>query len=102
MGTEVFRRRPRRPAPVLPSGEIALQAPPELPKVRNNLAQLLMVLPMLGGAGAMMFLFAGAGAGGGRGRGPMMWVVGGLMGASMLGMTLMSVGRPQMGKKSEL
>ncbi|PZS31047.1 MAG: type VII secretion protein EccC, partial [Pseudonocardiales bacterium] len=100
VSTEIFRRRARRPAPALPGGEIALLAPPELPKVKNNLAQMLMVLPMLGGAGAMMFMFAGAG--GGRGRGPMMWVVGGLMGASMLGMTLMSVGRPQMGKKSEL
>jgi len=85
----------------LPGGEIALLAPPELPKVKNNLAQMLMVLPMLGGAAAMMFMFTGAG-GGGRGRGPMMWVVGGLMGVSMVGMTLMSVGRPQMGKKSEL
>ncbi len=105
VSTEIFRRRPRRPAPGLPQGEIALQAPPELPRVKQSLAQLLMVLPMLAGTGAMMFMFTGAGAGagaGGGGRGPIMWVVGGLMGASMLGMTLMSVGRPQMGKKAEL
>lgn len=96
MTTVVFRRPPRRPPPELPSGEIALQAPPELPQVRQNLTQILYMLPMLAGAGAMAFMFAG------RGGGPTTYIVGGLFGVSMIGMMGMSVSRPSMGKKAEL
>ncbi len=96
MTTVVFRRPPRRTPPGLPGGEISLTSPPELPQVKSNLAQVLYMLPMLAGAGAMAFMFAG------NGGGMITYVVGGLFGVSMIGMMGMSVTRPQMGKKAEL
>jgi len=99
--TVVFRRPPRRAPPPVPSGEIALREPPEIPKLRKDLSQALMVLPMLAGGGAMMFMMSGVGGVGGSG-GPMRWIIGGLFGVSMIGMAVMNIGRPQMGKKAEL
>ena len=32
MGTVVIKRSPRRPAPEIPTGELAVQAPPEIPQ----------------------------------------------------------------------
>jgi len=67
-----------------------------VPQVRQNLTQILYMLPMLAGAGAMAFMFAGQ-SGGAR-----TYIVGGLFGVSMIGMMGMSVSRPSMGKKAEL
>ncbi|MEV0153096.1 type VII secretion protein EccCa [Micromonospora sp. NPDC050686] len=83
MSTVVFRRLPRQPGPALPRGELLLESPPELPEPQpRSMGQLLMVLPMLCGVGAMAFLYAG------RGGGMMTYVAGGLFGVSMLGMAL--------------
>ena len=58
-----------------------LDPPPELPtEGGRKWSQMLMVLPMLAGAGAMALLFTG-----GRG-GPLGYVAGGLFGVSALGM----------------
>ncbi|MFI0794239.1 type VII secretion protein EccCa [Micromonospora rubida] len=86
MSTVVFRRLPRQSGPALPRGEVLLESPPELPEqTPRGMGQLLMILPMVCGAGAMAFLYAG------RGGGMMTYVVGGLFGVSMLGMALGSM-----------
>ncbi|MFI7518899.1 type VII secretion protein EccCa [Micromonospora globbae] len=86
MSTVVFRRLPRQPGPALPRGEVLLESPPELPEpTPRGLGQLLMILPMVCGVGAMAFLYAG------RGGGMMTYVAGGLFGVSMLGMAIGSL-----------
>ncbi len=78
--TIVFTRPARRHGPALPQGEIALEAPPEVPEqLPRGVGQLLMLLPMLAGAGAMAMLYTGRG-------GALSYVAGGLFGVSMLGM----------------
>ncbi|MDT4995711.1 MAG: segregation ATPase FtsK/SpoIIIE, family [Actinoplanes sp.] len=88
MSTSVFRRPARRAAPQLPRGELVLESPPELAEqLPRGIGQMLMILPMLCGVGAMAFLYAG------RGGGAMTMVAGGLFGVSMLGMAVGSMGR---------
>src|SRR5258708_23880059 len=56
------RRPPRRPGPELPRGEMLLESPPVLAEpVSGNFTQLLVYLPMVAGAGAMVFMFTAAG-----------------------------------------
>ncbi|MDG6108549.1 type VII secretion protein EccC [Dactylosporangium aurantiacum] len=99
MSTVVFRRPPRRPGPQLPRGELLLESPPELPeRLPKGFGQLLMILPMICGVGAMAFLYTG----GGRGAGPMMWIVGGLFGISMIGMAVGSMNAGGGDSKAEL
>ncbi|GAB7043716.1 MULTISPECIES: type VII secretion protein EccCa [Catenuloplanes] len=87
MSTVLFRRPPRRQGPQLPRGEVLLESPPELPEeLPKGLGQLMMILPMLCGVGAMAFLYAG------RQGGTLMWVAGGLFGVSMLGMAVGQLG----------
>src|SRR5262245_13709054 len=65
----------------MPRGELLLETPPPLPTaLPRGMGQLLMILPMLCGVGAMAFMYAG------RGGGMVTYVVGGLFGLSMLGM----------------
>ncbi|MCO7222087.1 type VII secretion protein EccCa [Klenkia sp. PcliD-1-E] len=85
MSTVVLRRQPRREAPELPSGEVVLDPPPEIPTGGRRWGQVLMMLPMLAGAGAMALLFTQ-----GRG-GPLGYVAGGLLGVSALGMVAMGL-----------
>ncbi|HEY9473859.1 MAG TPA: type VII secretion protein EccCa [Mycobacteriales bacterium] len=97
MSTIVFRRPPRRPAPELPRGEILLESPPELPEmVAGNFTQALTYLPMLAGAGSMVFLVAGPGAR------PITYVASGMFGLSMLGMMVGQVGRGSGERKQRL
>lgn len=99
MSTVVFRRPPRRPGPQLPRGELLLESPPELPeRLPKGFGQLLMILPMICGVGAMAFLYTG----GGRSAGPMMWIVGGLFGVSMIGMAVGSMNSGGGDSKAEL
>ncbi|GLZ81831.1 type VII secretion protein EccC [Actinorhabdospora filicis] len=89
MGLVVIKRRPRRPAPDLPEGDLALEAPPELPEPGGKQwGQMIMMVPMLAGSGAMMLMFAGPGATGGGGGYTLRLVTGGLFGVSMLGMMI--------------
>ena len=63
MSTVIFRRPPRQAGPALPRGELLLESPPELPDaLPRGLGQLLMILPMVCGVGAMAFLYAGRSA----------------------------------------
>ena len=80
MATVLLRRSARRPAPEIPTGELRLDAPPEIPQVVGaRWQQLMVVLPMLGGGVAMAMLM-------GRGGGPYSYVVGALFGVSSLAM----------------
>ncbi|WP_026212489.1 type VII secretion protein EccC [Longispora albida] len=98
MSTVVVKRPARRPGPELPSGDIVLNAPPELPQITGRgWTQLLMMLPMLAGSGAMAFMFVG------RSGSTLQWIMGGLFGLSSVGMLATSLavqgGQP---KKAEL
>jgi len=81
VATVVVQRRLRRPAPEIPSGELAMPAPPELKQqVGSRWGQLMMVLPMLAGTVATAMMFAG------RQGGAYSYVVGAVFGVSSLGM----------------
>lgn len=81
MSTVVVRRPQRRAAPDLPSGEIVLEAPPEIPRAQGRqYQQMMMMLPMMAGTGAMGFMMSA------NMSGPLRWVMGGVMGMSALGM----------------
>ncbi|WP_115945012.1 type VII secretion protein EccCa [Amycolatopsis thermalba] len=89
MGTVVVRRPVRRPAPEQPSGELILDAPPEIPRpAGRQWTQVLMVIPMIAMMAAMMLLFTGSF---GRGSGVLRLVVFGLFGVGMLGMIAVSL-----------
>ena len=82
MTSTIVKRPPRRPAPPLPSGEVLLEPPPELPSPNNkNWTRLLMILPMAAGAAAMGLMMGVSGRGG-----PLVYVIGGMYGISILGM----------------
>ncbi|MFC4131441.1 type VII secretion protein EccCa [Hamadaea flava] len=74
-------RRPRRNAPPFPAGEIVLEPPSEIPEPEGGMgARMMMILPMMAGAVAMMLLFAG------NSGGILRIITGGLLGVAMLGM----------------
>jgi len=81
----------------MPRGELLVESPPELPEqLPRGIGQLLMILPMVCGVGAMAFLYAG------RGGGAVTWIAGGLFGVSMLGMAVGTMGGGGGNKKAEL
>ncbi|MGZ0149060.1 type VII secretion protein EccCa [Kribbella sp. WER1] len=99
MATMMVRRPMRRPAPELPSGELLLEAPPEVPEPGGRQwTQMLMVLPMVAMMGAMLLLYSSSIVNGLR------YVIFGLFGLAMVGMILMSVlsrsgaGKAEMGQ----
>jgi S-DNA-T family DNA segregation ATPase FtsK/SpoIIIE len=97
VSTVVFRRPPRQAGPQSPRGELLLESPPELPEqLPRGVGQLLMILPMICGVGAMAFLYAG------RGGGTMTYVAGGLFGVSMLGMAVSTMNSGGGNKKAEV
>lgn len=64
----MVKRLPRRPEPGWPAGELVLTSPPELPgegRGWQRYMRLVMILPMLAGAGGMSMLYARFGGGGG-------------------------------------
>jgi DNA segregation ATPase FtsK/SpoIIIE, S-DNA-T family len=70
----------------MPSGELILAAPPEIPPPpARQWAQLLMVLPMVAMMAAMLLMFSGSMSGSIR------FVIYGLMGVGMLGMVIMGL-----------
>ncbi|MGC7097358.1 type VII secretion protein EccCa [Amycolatopsis lurida] len=84
MATVVVRRPVRRPAPEQPSGELILDAPPEIPQPGGRQwTQVLMVIPMIAMMAAMMLMFSGSF---GADAGVLRLVVMGLFGVGMLGM----------------
>ncbi|SDY12760.1 DNA segregation ATPase FtsK/SpoIIIE, S-DNA-T family [Micromonospora pattaloongensis] len=86
MSTVVIKRPPRRPAPEIPTGELGVEPPPEIPQATGaRWQQLMMMLPMLGGSVAMAMMF-------GRGGGTYSYVVGAMFGISSLAMLATSWG----------
>jgi len=97
VGTILYHRPQRVPVPTLPRGELALESPPELSEpTPRSVRQLLMLLPMVGGGAAMAIMYSN------RAVGPLTYVLGGLMGLSMLSMAFMSFGGAQGSKKVEV
>src|SRR2546430_697304 len=85
--TVVVRRPSRRPAPEMPSGELVLEAPPEIPAASGRQwTQALMMLPMLAMMGAMVLLFNGSALGA---AGGLRCLTFGLFGVAMLGMVVL-------------
>ncbi|WP_425559265.1 type VII secretion protein EccCa [Catenulispora yoronensis] len=81
----------------LPGAEIQLQAPPVLAKGSGaNLNQLMFMLPMMLGMGAMSFFYMGDKGG------AMTYVFAALYGSTMIGMILMSVTRGGAQKKAQI
>ena len=88
MTVEILRRGRRTALPVVPSGEISLQAPPTLPRGSGQgPMQLLFFLPMMLGMGVMSFVYIG------RSGGMMTYVFGALYAGAMLGMLVVSFSR---------
>src|SRR5690242_2888933 len=80
VSTVIVKRSPRRPAPEIPSGELVVQAPPEIPPVPpSRWQQMVQVVPMLTGTLATALLFAG------RDGGTYSYVIGAVFGFSTLG-----------------
>ena len=70
--------QPRRVGPQPPRGELVLEPPPEIAESGGGgVGKYLMYLPMVGGAGAMVFMYSGPGA---TPLGPApRWATGGMM-----------------------
>ena len=97
MSTTVIKRAARRPAPEIPTGELNVDPPPEIPQeTGRRWQQALMALPMLGGSVAMAMMM------GNGSRGPFSYVVGGLFGVSSLAMLATSFGSNGSPKKAEM
>src|SRR5215475_665602 len=96
--TVVVKRRPRRPAPAVPAGDLPVPPPPEIPQqTAARWGLLLTMLPMLAGTVATAMLFAG------RAGGTYSYVVGAVFGVSSLGMLATSFGTGGLApKKAEL
>jgi S-DNA-T family DNA segregation ATPase FtsK/SpoIIIE len=97
MSTVVIKRSARRPAPEIPTGEIAVEPPPEIPQsTGGRWQQAVMAVPMLGGSVAMAMMM-------GQGRGgAFSYVVGGLFGISSIAMLATSFGSGGSPKKAEM
>ncbi|NMO52196.1 type VII secretion protein EccCa [Actinoplanes sp. TBRC 11911] len=97
MSTVVIKRSARRPAPEIPTGEIAVEPPPEIPQSTGaRWQQAMMALPMLGGSVAMAMMM-GRGVGGAYS-----YVIGGLFGISSIAMLATSFGSGGSPKKAEM
>ena len=83
MSTVLFRRPARRGGPDMPTGDLNLQEPPELPEIQSGGARHLMtILPMALMSGVMVLLYMS------NMRGPLTWVMLGMMGTAIVGMGL--------------
>ncbi|MEU3351349.1 type VII secretion protein EccCa [Streptomyces sp. NPDC037389] len=90
----VVKRQPRALPPELPSEELRLEAPPELPRGRQE-GFLMQLLPTLGMASSMVYFFM-------PGANPMMKIMGVLMMMSTLGMTVAMVVRHRQGTQGQM
>jgi S-DNA-T family DNA segregation ATPase FtsK/SpoIIIE len=94
VGVTIVKRAPYRRPPVLPSGDVVLEAPPEVPDETGQAwARILMFLPMAAGTAAMGLLLGGT-----RG-GPLAYIAGGMYGISVLGMIAAQIAMTATGQK---
>ncbi|MET7425263.1 type VII secretion protein EccCa [Dactylosporangium sp. NPDC005555] len=85
MTSVIIKRPPRRAAPPLPTGDVLLDPPPEVPNAAGKTwTRMLMILPMAAGAVAMGLMMGASGR-----SGPLVYVAGGMYGVSILGMIAM-------------
>jgi len=97
VSTVIVRRTERHEPPELPSGEILLESPPEIPEaVPDNFRQTLMYLPMVAMMVGMGAMFAG------NGTNKLLYVGGGAMALGMGGMMIGQMGRGSGERKSKL
>ncbi|MGA8112383.1 MAG: type VII secretion protein EccCa [Actinocatenispora sp.] len=86
MSTVIVKRPQRRAAPDMPDGELLMDPLPELPGPGGrSWVQIMTIVPMLAGSGAMALMM------GGRGGGMLTYVTGGMFAASMLGVVVAQV-----------
>ncbi|OEU96381.1 type VII secretion protein EccCa [Streptomyces oceani] len=91
--TVLFRRPARAARPSVPEGDLALQAPPELPQPEDNNVWMT-ALPALSGLGSVMYMLT-------MGRGPIGYVVGAMFLVSSLAMVVGSVVRQRGNAKAQ-
>jgi DNA segregation ATPase FtsK/SpoIIIE, S-DNA-T family len=97
VSTVIVRRTERHDAPQLPSGEIKLQSPPEIPEVTTDgFRQTLMYLPMLVMMVGMSAAFVG------NSSNKIMYVGGGAMAVGMGGMVVAQMSRGSGDRKMKL
>jgi S-DNA-T family DNA segregation ATPase FtsK/SpoIIIE len=97
VGTVVVRRTERHDPPELPSGEIQLESPPEIPEAApDSFRQTLMYLPMVAMMVGMGSMFAG------NSSNKILYVGGGAMALGMGGMMLTQMGRGSGERKNKL
>jgi S-DNA-T family DNA segregation ATPase FtsK/SpoIIIE len=97
MSTVTFKRPQRLSGPELPEGQVQLEEPPVMAEHSGrDLNSTMMFLPMGIGAVAMVLMFTMSGGS------PMMFVMGGAMGVSMVFMSLSQVGRAGMERKRKM
>jgi ESX secretion system protein EccC len=95
MTVEIVSHGRRVAVPESPAGEIALQAPPALPRGNGQgPMQMLFFLPMMLGMGVMSFVYIG------RSGGMMTYVFGALYAGAMVGMLVMSMSRGGAARKA--
>ncbi|MCZ4100255.1 type VII secretion protein EccCa [Streptomyces sp. So13.3] len=80
MSVVIVKRPPRALPPAVPSGELRLEPPPELPRAQDQ-GLLMSLLPMLGMGGSAAYFFM-------PGSQPIMKIMGGLMLASTVVMAI--------------
>jgi S-DNA-T family DNA segregation ATPase FtsK/SpoIIIE len=97
VSTVVVRRADPPQPPELPTGEIVLESPPEIPEVvQDSFQQTLMYLPMLAMTVGMVAMIAGPHAN------PVQYVGGGAMALGMGGMMIGQMGRGKGERKVKL
>src|ERR1051326_5181 len=97
MAVAATYRQRRAGVPEQPRGEIILQPPPALPRGSGQgPLQMMFMLPMMLGMGAMSFVYIG------RSGGAMTWIFGALYVSAMAGMLVMSLSRGGAAKKAQI
>ncbi len=94
MGTQVVRRGPRPPAPVMPAGEIPLEAPPAEPRIApaGLLQRLLPMVMLLASVGFVVVIGI---------DNPTSWLFGGMIALSTLGMVAGGASRGGAARRAE-
>ncbi|MEU8437129.1 type VII secretion protein EccCa [Streptomyces sp. NPDC029216] len=94
MSQIVVKRPPRSLPPEVPSDELRLEAPPELPRGQQE-GMLMQLLPMLGMGSSVVFFFM-------PGAAPFMRIMGVLMLASTVGMVVAQLVRYRRGTQGQM
>ncbi|KUL37394.1 secretion protein EccC [Streptomyces sp. NRRL F-4489] len=94
MSVVIVKRPPRALPPEVPSEEVVLEAPPELPREGEPENLLMTFMPMMGMASSAGFLFMG--------NQPFMKIMGGFMVASTLAMAIMQIVKARQGPSGQM